>query len=132
MLKISDAGVKVAAGAGVLTPVPDNATCWGLPAALPEIESVPVRLPVAIGVNVTVTVQLAPADNAEPQLLVWAKSPPALTFARERLPLPEFVSVMVCAGLVEFKIWLEKARLETETTAVEELVSDTEAELLEA
>lgn len=93
----------MAAGTGVLTPVPDSVTCWGLPAAPSVIESVPFRLPVAVGVNVTLMVQLAPADNALPQLLVCAKSPLTLTLVRARNVLPGFVSAMLSAGLVEFK-----------------------------
>ena len=36
-----------------LMPVPDSFTDCGLPLALSVMESVPVRLPVAVGVNVT-------------------------------------------------------------------------------
>ena len=67
------------------------------------IESVPVWMPAAVGVNVTLKVQLAPAANAAPQLFVWAKSPLILTFVSERLVLPVFVSVAVCGALVEFR-----------------------------
>jgi len=34
-----------------------------------------VRVPVAVGLNVTLIVQLAPALTELPQVLLWAKSP---------------------------------------------------------
>ena len=52
------------------TPVPAKLTVCGLPVALSVIESFPVTLPVAVGLNVTLMVQLAPAARLVPQLLV--------------------------------------------------------------
>lgn len=52
-----------------------------------------MRVPIAVGVKVTLTVQLAPAINGDPQLLVWAKSPDAATLLRETLLLPVLVYV---------------------------------------
>jgi len=60
-------GKRLTTGA---TPVPLNETFCGLPAALSVTDSVPVRLPVPVGVNVTLIVQLAPAPRLIPQLLV--------------------------------------------------------------
>jgi hypothetical protein len=59
----------------VAPPVPLSATVCGVPAALSVTESVPVRLPVVIGVKVTSIVQLAPGVRLSPQLLLSAKSP---------------------------------------------------------
>lgn len=55
--------------AGVV-PVPLSVTVPGELAAFEVTVSVPVRLPFAVGVNVTLTVQLAPPASEVPQLLV--------------------------------------------------------------
>ena len=55
-------------------PVPDRAVVWGLPVALSVTVDVAFRVPVTVGVKVTLTVQLAPAAKLEPQPFVWAKS----------------------------------------------------------
>jgi hypothetical protein len=52
------------------TPVPLSATVCGLSAALSAHESVPFKLPVLPGVNVTLTVQLAPDARVELQVFV--------------------------------------------------------------
>lgn len=69
---------------------------------------VPVRVPRAVGVNVTFTVQLAPTANEVGQLLVWAKSPliatPVIVAARS----PETVNVTGSAELVVFTCWAKK------------------------
>lgn len=57
------------------SPVPVRAAVWGLPEALSLTESVALRVPPAVGVKVTLIVQLPPAATDEPQLLVWEKSP---------------------------------------------------------
>jgi len=57
-------------------PVPVKDAVCGLPlSALSAIDSVPVRAPAAVGVKAMVSVQLAPATRAVPQLLDWEKSP---------------------------------------------------------
>ena len=56
-------------------PVPVRETVWGLFEALSVMVSVPLRDPLAVGVNVTFTVQLELAATLEAQLLVCAKSP---------------------------------------------------------
>jgi hypothetical protein len=50
-------------------PVPDNSVFWGLPAALSVTLTAPARAPVAVGLNVTLIVQLARAANE--LLHVW-------------------------------------------------------------
>src|SRR6266566_2903572 len=89
------------------TPVPLRATDCGLPDALSVIVTLALRLPVAVGVKVTLMVQEAPAASVLELLghvLVWAKSP-ALVPVRAMLlmvrdPVPLLVSVTVCAALV--------------------------------
>lgn len=62
----------------VRVPVPVKGAVCGLPGALSVMDSVPVRSPSAIGVNVTDIVQLAPAPNllgASGQVELCVKSP---------------------------------------------------------
>lgn len=51
-------------------PVPVRLTVCGLPAALSEISTTAVRVPVAVGVNDTLIVQVPPAATEVPQVLV--------------------------------------------------------------
>jgi len=64
----------------------------------------PVRVPAAVGVNVTVTVQVAFCANVAVQSLVWLKSPVAEGIEMP-VTFPLFaVSVTVCDALVVFVI----------------------------
>ena len=63
------------ATAAAPAPVPVKLMVCGLPAALSEMLTAAVRVPVAVGVNVTAIVQLPPAATEAPQVLVSAKSP---------------------------------------------------------
>jgi|SRR5690349_8504390 len=58
-----------------LPPVPVSDTVCGLFEALSAMVSVPLRVPLPVGVKVTLTVQLELAAMLEPQVLVCAKSP---------------------------------------------------------
>jgi len=60
-----------------ITPVPVSETVCGLFVALSVMVSMPPRVPLAVGVKVTFTVQVELAATLEAQLLVCAKSPPA-------------------------------------------------------
>jgi hypothetical protein len=80
-------------------PVPLSDTDWGLFAALSVSVSVPVRLPVAVGVKVTLIVQLAPGATEPAQVLVWAKSPVVLMSSDVRVPLPVLFRVRVWGEL---------------------------------
>lgn len=60
-------GDRLAAGA---MPVPVSEMALGLVAALELMVTAPVRVPVAVGVNVTVIVQLVPPASDAGQLLV--------------------------------------------------------------
>jgi hypothetical protein len=62
-------GVRLTAGAA---PVPERLTVCGLPAALSEMLTVAARVPAAVGVNVTLIVQLPLAATELPQVLVSA------------------------------------------------------------
>ena len=70
-----------------VVPVPVRETVCGLPAASSVTENVPLALPAALGVKVTLIVQELVAASVEPQLFVWAK--PAL------VEVPEIESVAV-------------------------------------
>jgi len=65
--KVRLVGETLAPGA---VPVPDRETVWGLPDALSVMVRVPLREPVAVGVKVTLTVQVLLAARVVPQLLV--------------------------------------------------------------
>ena len=54
----------------VLVPVPVNDTACGLPVALSLTVTAPERAPVAVGVKLTLMVQLAPALRLAPQVFV--------------------------------------------------------------
>lgn len=56
-------------------PLPLTVTDCGLPDALSVIRRLPLLVPVAVGLNVTLMVQVALIAREEPQLLVCAKSP---------------------------------------------------------
>jgi hypothetical protein len=84
------------------TPVPVSDTCCGLPAALSVIVRVPLADPVAVGVKVTLTVQLAPAASVAPQLLLSANVPVTAIELIVRLALPVLETVTVCAVLLLF------------------------------
>jgi hypothetical protein len=85
-------------------PVPLRDTDCGLPAALSEMLSTAVRVPDAVGLNVTLMLQLAPAAKELPQVCVWAKSAaliPTIAMAvMVRLAVPVFLSATIFALLV--------------------------------
>ena len=85
-------------------PVPDSEIFCGLPPPLSVIETAAVLAPVAVGVKVTLMVQLAPAATLVPQVLVWAKSltlvPEIVTPIILRDVVPTLVRVTVCIGEV--------------------------------
>jgi hypothetical protein len=89
---------------GIPTPVPLSEAVCVEPVTLPVLSvtvSVALRLPGAVGVNVTEIVQFAPTATLVPQVLVCAKSPglvPVMAMlAIVSGPVPELVSVTVCA-----------------------------------
>ena len=100
MPKLKLVGPKLMLGA---TPVPVRATVCGLPVALSVTVIVPAWLPVAVGVNVTLIVQLPPAATEAPQVLVSAYCALAAMLVTLNAAAPPLVSVMLCAALAAFK-----------------------------
>src|SRR5437899_2408587 len=105
---------KLTMGAGA-APVPVRLMVCGLPAMLSVIVTAPVRMPVAVGVNVTLMVQLAPAATDVPQVLVCMKSPLATMLVTLSATFPVLFSVTDCAALVERKCRFLNARQFGET-----------------
>jgi hypothetical protein len=94
------AGVKAATGVSE-TPVPVSETTCGDPLALSVMVTWPWRLPAAVGVKVTEIAQFAPAASVETHSR-WAwKSPDAVIPVMINDASPEFISVTICAVLVE-------------------------------
>ena len=58
----------------IVPPVPLSETVCGFPGALSFTESVPVTVPTAVGVKVTLMVQFAAEARLEPQLSLSPKS----------------------------------------------------------
>jgi len=90
---------------GTLTPLPDSVTLLGLVAALVRNVSAAVRVPIAKGVKVTLTTQLALATRLTPQVLAGMAKSPAFAPVNEILVIvsaadPLFVSVTACVLVV--------------------------------
>ena len=73
--------------------MPVSGTLCGLPEALSVTDSEPFRTPVAVGLNVMLMVQFAPAATLAPHVLVSAKSP--LFAPLMLIPEPLMVNVAV-------------------------------------
>ena len=84
--------------------------------------TVAVRVPGAVGVKVTVIVQLPLPATEPPQLFVWPKSPALVPLNAMPLMvnavLPVLFKVTVCPALVEPTFWLVKVKLEAVNAAV--------------
>jgi hypothetical protein len=110
--KASGVGLTVRSGAAVV-PVPVNVTLCGLPVALSVMRSDALREPVAVGLNVTLIVQVAPAATLPSQLFVCAKSdvfvPANAMLLIVSAEFPVLVSVTALAALVVFTIWFPNA-----------------------
>jgi hypothetical protein len=96
LLKLKLLGESVTLG----LPIPSKFTVCGLFPASSVTVIVPARVPVAVGVSVTLIVQLLPTATRAPQVLVSPKSPLAAILAMLREPVPVLFSVSVCAALV--------------------------------
>jgi hypothetical protein len=99
--KVRAVGETLATGE---VPVPVRLTDWMLPVTpllLSVRVRVPLRVPFAVGVKVTLIVQLPPpAATLEPQLLVWLKSPLMAMLAMVSTAVPVLLRVTACAVLV--------------------------------
>jgi hypothetical protein len=92
------AGERLATGA---VPVPLRVIVWGLLGELSVIVIDPVRLPLALGWNVTLIVQPEPAATLVPQVFVCAKSPLATMLVKVMGAVPVLLRVTTCAVEVE-------------------------------
>jgi hypothetical protein len=108
LANVSDVGLAARVAVPAVAPVPDSDTVSAGLVALLLTVSVPVRAPEAVGVKVTLTVQLAPAAIDVPQVLVCAKSPLVVTEDTDAAAFPEFDKVTDCAPLVVLTVWLAK------------------------
>ena len=119
LLKVRLVAVTPATGA---LPVPVRLTVCGLPLALSAMLTEAVRAPVAVGVNVTLIVQVPFAATELPQVLVAAKSPgsvPAVPIlVTVKLAFPVLVRVTACAALVVPRFWFVKVRVPVERLTV--------------
>jgi hypothetical protein len=88
--KVKEAGERLTTGA---VPVPVRLMVWVAGLALSVMVTAPVLVPAAVGLKVTLRVQLAPAATLEPQVLVWEKSPLTVKLVMRRVALPVFLSV---------------------------------------
>jgi hypothetical protein len=86
--------------AGALSPVPPKVIVCGLLAALSAMVTLPYRFPAAVGVNVTLIVQFAPAASVAGHVFVWPKSPEAAITTISSGALPVLVKVTDWAVLV--------------------------------
>jgi hypothetical protein len=90
----------------VPAPVPVSATVAVPFDALLAMLRSPVRVPDAVGLNVTFTVQEAFAAIDVPQLLVCEKSPVTVMPETVAAAVPMLVTVTVCALLVVLSAWV--------------------------
>ena len=102
-LKDREDGLRLSAAGGV-TAVPLTARLCGELVAESAISKVALRVPAAVGVKLTETVQLAPAANEVPQVLESGKSPacaPLIEIALMLRLLPPLLErFTTCAVLV--------------------------------
>src|SRR5271165_3187155 len=92
-----------------VAPVPERLDVW-VP-ALSVTVNVPVRVPTAVGVNVTLMTQLELPLRDVPQLLVSEKSPEAPMLMPVTALVPELVRVTGCDVLEVPTTWLANVRL---------------------
>jgi hypothetical protein len=103
---------------GAARPVPAKAIVWGLLGALSVMVTVPYLLPTAVGVNVTLMMQLAPTLRLAPQVLLAAKSPVAARFVITTVVVPALVRVAFWDALLTPTGSPVKVRVAGETVAV--------------
>src|SRR5262249_22746060 len=91
-------------------PTPLSTIACGELAALPEIVNVPVRVPLAVGVNVTLKVQMAFGASDDPHELLCEKSPDVEIPPIDRFAVPMFWNWAVDVWLDEPTCWLANVR----------------------
>jgi hypothetical protein len=104
--KLSETGERE-----ICVPVPVKATVCGVVSASSLKVNVPLRIPIAVGLKVTLTVQFAPAATVVPQVLaLMAKSPLIVILLIFSVLVPVFVSLIAFAVLVVASTLFPKAR----------------------
>jgi hypothetical protein len=88
--KVKEAGERLTTGA---VPVPVRLTVWVAGLALSVIVTAPVLVPAAVGLKVTLRVQLALATTLDLQVFVWEKSPLVAMLVMLRVAFPVLLSV---------------------------------------
>ena len=121
MLNVRLVGEKLALGA---VPVPLRFMLCGLLLASVVIVRLPNREPVAVGVNGTVIVQLAPGFKLDPQLSLCAKSPVVAMPLMFSITVWLFVSSTFCPTLVVPTSCAAKLKLVGDTLVGPGLVQD--------
>ncbi len=96
-------------------PTPLRATVCVASRALSVIVRAPVRVPGAVGKNVTEIIQLAPVATLAPHVLVSAKSPDAAIEVMVSATVPELVNVSACGAPLAPTTCEEKSRLADES-----------------
>ena len=96
-------------------PVPVRVAICGEPVALSAIDRLPFKVPEAVGLNSTETVQLAEAASVLPQVVAdlikdEALVPVIVSEVRVTVPVPVFLIVTICAAVVEPTAVEEKVR----------------------
>ena len=91
---------RPAAASGVTVPVPAKVMAWGLFEALPLIVTAPLRGPIPLAANITLTTQFAPGGRFPRQEVVPMASPLAPTLEIVSVAVPLLVSVTDCGWLV--------------------------------
>lgn len=122
MVDDDNAAAAVAATALVAVPVSDTTCVPGVAESLSV--SVAVRVPVALGVKMTLIAQLAPAARvlgSVPQVFVWPKSmafaPPSAIPLTVNAALPVLDSVTDCAALAVPVAWLANVSVDADKLA---------------
>jgi hypothetical protein len=83
------------------TPVPVSEAVWVLPLVESSVTiSAPVLVPVVVGENVTLMMQLVATARVEEQVFVWAKSPVTAMLAIFSVAVPLLLRVTFFAALV--------------------------------
>ena len=126
LAKVKEVGDIPAIGVADAAPVPFRAAVSvGLTGSELLTVSDAVRAPVAVGLNVMMIVQLAPAARLALHVVVRAKlealvpTTPILLIVSDAVPV--FDSVTVCAALVVFSAWLAKVKEVGDIPAIGEI-----------
>ena len=92
--------------------MPVSKSLCGLPSALSVMVMAPVRVPVAVGVKVTLSVQKPAGGMVPGQSLVWAKSPLATMPMMFKALALALLSRIFSTALVVPTAWGAKVRLD--------------------